>query len=94
MEITRLGFLTLFLGPQAGWGAHVSSVPRMVPRVRQAITTADWFAINNLKDAYFTMRQQELRILDYLVNWLVCAFLEEQCRFHVALLLEHIQVCA
>lgn len=31
-----------------------------------------------------------LRILIYLNDWLVCAVSEEQCRSHVALLLEHV----
>lgn len=37
------------------------------------------------------MRQRGIRILNYLDNWLVCAVSEEQCRHHVALLLEHVQ---
>lgn len=42
-------------------------------------------------DAVLASRQQGLRILNYLDEWLVCAASQEQCRCHVALLLEHIQ---
>ncbi len=37
------------------------------------------------------MRQQGIRVLSYLDDWLVCVVSEEQCHPHVALLLEHIQ---
>ena len=37
------------------------------------------------------LRQQGLRILNYLDDWLICANPEELCRQHVALLLTHIQ---
>ncbi|KAJ8364945.1 hypothetical protein SKAU_G00137760 [Synaphobranchus kaupii] len=37
------------------------------------------------------MRQQGLRILNYLDYWLVCARSEEQCQHHVSLLVHHIQ---
>lgn len=37
------------------------------------------------------MRQQGLRILNYLDDWLLCAASEDLCRQHVALLLRHIQ---
>ena len=41
--------------------------------------------------ALFPLRQGGIRILNYLNDWLVCAVSKEQCRHHIARLLNHVQ---